>query len=450
MEANEKKNRIRTFLISIVRGKPQSKKNILLNEDKELQKRIFIILVACHIGAFVQSCAYFIQNTAFPYLTKELHVSPQVYGYVISLTAILQLIGGPLCGRLGDIYGGRLTLIISFLALAISYSLLSISTNIPMLFISRISTIAAHALQSTYMIISDVTFEEERANMIGKIGVSHGLGMIVGSGIGGFITDKFGIRPAIVVAIFVVLICAVVAFIMIPRDTKAIRTILDETRSKTTLDCSLKSMHSVSEQKQGTSSFGLKEIIAVAKTKHMIYLLAIKTISGFPFSVLGAMFTLILMDYYMLGPKDNGIVLSYLGVVGMITQGYLVGVLTHYVNDADLILIAIMLMAAGSLFLIISQSIVLFCVVAIPLTIGGSLLHIIITSLITKIVPKDKTGSALGLTMCTHAIIRTFSPTIGGFLFQHIGFYSFGLLGYVINLSLVVYLIFYGRIDFEA
>lgn len=413
-----------------------------------LQKKILVILSACHIGAFVQSFGSSMQHTAFPYLTKRLGVTPQVYGYIISFNAVLQLIGGVFCGRLSDIYGGRFTLIISFMTLGLGYLILSMSTNVTLLFLSRIPTFAAHALQSMYVIISDVTYVEERADMIGKLGASHGLGMIAGSVIGGLITEKFGIRPTFIVAVFFMAVCIFITSTMIPADTKGIRIQLNEScdeRNEKTSEEIEKEEKRKKEEKSKNSFMGIREFIIVAKIRHMMYLLSIKSVAAFPFGVLSAMFTLLLMDYYKLGPRQNGMVLAYLGVVGMVTQGFVVGLLARHAADHTLILLSTLLMAIGFLFLIISETIYIFCFVAIPLTVGGSLIHIIITSLITKIVPKDLNGSALGLTSCTHATIRSIAPSIGGYIFQHIGFSSFGVLGYVINLALSIYLIFLGK-----
>jgi len=410
--------------------------------DRLYRKRV-LILIVCHVVALVQSCGYFIQHTAFPYLTKSLDVTPQMYGYIMSVNAAVQLIGGPVCGRLADIYGARFSLVLSYSALAVSYIIIAISTNIPLLFLSKIPTFFAHALQSKYMVISEVTFQEDRADQLGKLGVSHGLGMVIGSIVGGFVTDIMGQRPAVLVSVVFMVACGLVCFVFIPKDTSTIRKEIEAFDIEQNKECFIE------KDDDKISSIGLKEIMEVAKMPHVIYLLSVKIITGFPFGVLSAMFTLLLMDYYKLTPKENGAVLAYLGAVGMITQGVLVGLLTKHFTDEVLLKMSTIIMGVGFLYLIISQSIFLFCVASIPLTVGGSLIHIIITAIITKVVRNDQTGSALGLTLCMHASYRTIAPTVGGFLLERIGFFSFGVLGYVTNLFVTIYLCFYGRTDFS-
>lgn len=446
-----------TILKSVKELFLKGSKEKISDAEKLYTKRVWILIV-CHLMALVQSSGYFIQHTAFPYLTKSLDVTPQVYGYLVSTAAVAQLIGGPIVGRLADIFGAKFCLILSFTSISVSYVLIAMASNIPMLFLSRIPSVFAHSLQTTYMIISEITFQDDRADQLGKLGVSHGLGMLLGSVIGGFITEMIGIRASFVTAVFFIITCGLFALAFIPSDTKQIQSQLNNPicslvnipLSKETLDNDIKYFDSVNEKKNDKAlNIGISEIIAVVNMPHILYLLALKVITGFPFGVLSAMFTLILLEYYNLNPRENGMVLAYLGVVGMITQGILVGLLTDYYSDEILLKFSTILMASGFLFLIISENIYLFCIASIPLTIGGSLIHVIITAIITKVVPNDKTGSALGITLCMHAIIRTIAPTIGGFLLGRVGFFAFGTQGYVVNLAVTLYLCFFGKEDFD-
>lgn len=62
---------------------------------------------------------------------------------------------------------------------------------------------------------------------------------------------------------------------------------------------------------------------------------------------------------------------------------------------------------------------------------AGALLNTITSSVITKAVPDSATGTSLGLSMATHSLIRTVSPTLGGYLYQWLGYPGFGMLGFV-------------------
>lgn len=48
------------------------------------------------------------------------------------------------------------------------------------------------------------------------------------------------------------------------------------------------------------------------------YIFVIKMVSAMPLGILQAMFSMVAMDYFHLEPKGNGLVLSYVGIMGMV------------------------------------------------------------------------------------------------------------------------------------
>ena len=84
----------------------------------------------------------------------------------------------------------------------------------------------------------------------------------------------------------------------------------------------------------------------------------------------------------------------------------------------------------------------LLVLVSIPMVMSGSLLNTISNSVLTKQVPETATGTSLGLSMATRSLIRTFSPTLGGFMYSWFGYASFGMLGFIMNgpMAIAVYL----------
>jgi len=77
-------------------------------------------------------------------------------------------------------------------------------------------------------------------------------------------------------------------------------------------------------------------------------------------------------------------------------------------------------------------------VILIPMIASGSLLNLVASSSITKCVPDTATGTSLGLSMATHSLIRTMTPTLGGYLYALFGYPSFGLLGFLMNGAMMV------------
>ena len=63
--------------------------------------------------------------------------------------------------------------------------------------------------------------------MIGKLGISHGFGMIFGSFVGGMVTHYVSEEAATFFASGFILVCILLVCVFVPNDTKAIRRKLD-------------------------------------------------------------------------------------------------------------------------------------------------------------------------------------------------------------------------------
>ncbi|XP_004210964.2 solute carrier family 22 member 18 [Hydra vulgaris] len=406
-------------------------------EQAKLKRQIFIILICVNMIAFLGSFSYWMQSGVLPYLTRKIGVNPQVFGYMQSTFALYQLVGSPLFGRFGDVFGCRICLVVSEIASAVAFGSLAFATNVAMLFLSRVPAIFMHNLQGSYMIITDCTLPSERANYLGKLGVSHGIGMIVGSFTGGLITEYFGDGATAIFAACGNLLCAIIVCIFIPDDTKAIRR-------------KLENITSTAPAQSVGASLGLKELLNIFKIKIIRYLLFIKILSAFPFALLYSMFSMAIMDFYKQGPRVNGIILAYLGSLSILIQGILIGLLTSRFLDPTLVKLAVFLNTGAFMFLIVADNIYLLCVTLLPMAIGGTVSHIVITAAITKVVPIEDTGSALGLTLSFHALIRSIAPTFGGFIFTIAGWPFIGVIGYSIHLFLSVFVVLLGKDSFDS
>ena len=92
-----------------------------------------------------------------------------------------------------------------------------------------------------------------------------------------------------------------------------------------------------------------------------------------------------------------------------------------------------------------ANSLFVLALIMIPMVTAGALLNTIASSTITKHVPETATGTSLGLSMATHSTIRVVSPTVGGYMVALFGFPSFGILGFIMNGGLAVYVFLSGR-----
>merc|ERR1711872_1139661 len=154
-----------------------------------MNKRIVLIT---HFNVFMYATCYWIQSGTLPYLTKKLGADPVSFGHLQTVFAIAQLLGGPVYGRLGDLFGERTALIVAFSSSVVTYLLTGVSYSIPILFLSRLPSVFLHVMQGSQMVVTTLSGEKERAAALARLGFSYGVGMVIGPTLGGLVTSNFG------------------------------------------------------------------------------------------------------------------------------------------------------------------------------------------------------------------------------------------------------------------
>ncbi|XP_041053305.1 solute carrier family 22 member 18 isoform X2 [Carcharodon carcharias] len=382
----------------------------------------FVILVT-HINMALYSTCFWIQTGVMPYLSKRLGMDMVMFGYLQTTFAIIQLLGGPLFGRFGDLFGGRAALSLAYLSSGFTYLLMGLSTTVPLLFLSRLPSVFMHGMQAAQMVMTDLSSESERVGALGKLGLSYSVGMIIGSTTGGLLISGFGEPFAAYAAAAGSVLNTVVVMKYIPAHTKPVTSTKEN-----------KPAHS-------RSIFSVKEILRLLSIPGVAGILAIKTITGLPMGVFQSMFSVVAMGHFKLEAEHNGYLMAYIGALQMVMQGLVVGWLTQRIAERTLLFWSILLICLVGLATALMTNIVQFCLVCIPMCLGISVFYLTTNSILTKIVPPTDTGAMLGLNMCVHSLIRSVSPTIGGFLFESYGFSSFGYMQFLINLLVSLYVL---------
>lgn len=120
-------------------------------------------------------------------------------GWLLAVFPILQFFCTPILGQLSDKYGRRKLLILSISGTAVSYLLFAygiLTRNIELLFFSRMLDGASGGnISIAQAVIGDVSGAKDRAKNFGLVGVSIGLGFVLGPFIGGKLSD-----PALFIA----------------------------------------------------------------------------------------------------------------------------------------------------------------------------------------------------------------------------------------------------------
>ncbi|XP_019375268.1 PREDICTED: solute carrier family 22 member 18 isoform X2 [Gavialis gangeticus] len=329
----------------------------------------------------------FMQIGIIPYLAKSLGLDSVDFGYLQTIFGVLQLLGGPVFGRFADRFGARAALTLSSFAGFVLFLLLSVSTSTPLLFLSRIPAIFMHGLPGAQMVVTDLTPPPQRAEALGKLGLCFGVGMIIGSSLGGTLATKFGIYFPSYIALVGSLINTVIVMTCIPAHTKP-----------------------------------KSEGCAMQQSLFLI------------------MFSIISMDFFGLEAAESGYLLAYFGVLQMVIQGLVIGRLTNYYTEHTLLMLGVVVFGGVGLALALMTNVFHYCIISLPMVFAFCTVGVITDSILTKAVPPSDTGAMLGICASVHPLMRTVGPTIGGLLYKQFGVSSFGYLQLAVNLVLFLYL----------
>ncbi|XP_066176976.1 solute carrier family 22 member 18 [Sylvia atricapilla] len=386
-------------------------------------KRQRVIRVAYVIAA-LDLTLLFMQFGVMPYLARSLGVDSVGFGYLQTTFGVLQLVGGYIFGRFADQFGARAALILSCVSGSLFFLLMTLSTSIPILFLSRLPAVFMHGLPGAQKVITDMTSPSQRAGALGKLGFCFGVGIIFGSVLGGVLSTKFGVYFPAYVGLVGSVINTLIAMVCIPSQTKP------------------KSDHHATEQgtSQSGSLFSIREILRLMKFPGVMEVFIIKVFAGLPIGLFMIMFSIISMDFFGLEAVESGYLMSYFGVLQMVVQGLVVGKLSNHCTEMTLLRLSVFVFAGVGLGMALMRTVWHYCIVAVPLVFAFSTLATITDSILTKAVPSSDTGAMLGICASVQPLTRTVGPTIGGVLYKQFGVSSFGYLQLMVNLGLFVYL----------
>ncbi|KAK6187074.1 hypothetical protein SNE40_006322 [Patella caerulea] len=372
------------------------------------------VILVTHFNVFLYATCFWIQQGVLPYLSVKLGVDQVTFGYLQTVFAVVQLAGGPLFGRFGDLYGSRAAMSLAFIACALNYILLGFATSIPLLFISRLPSLFMHCMQGGQMIVTDLGDSHQRADAMGKLGLSYGVGMVVGPLIGGIIIKTFSEESAAFVACAGSLVSLLMVQTLIPAHTKK-----QHIRQNT-------------ETAQASDVFSLKKFMHLILMPGALFLLLVRMGTGLPIGIFQSMFSRVALDAFHLAADQNGYLMSYIGVMSMIVQGVGVGILTKKFSENSILKASTMILVFSYSLLSFVSNVWQLCLVCLPLVIGLTTQNVVITSALTRTVSEADTGAMIGLNMAVNSLVRTVSPTIGGYMFAAYGFPSFGYFGSVV------------------
>jgi DHA1 family tetracycline resistance protein-like MFS transporter len=135
----------------------------------------------------------------------------------------------------------------------------------------------------------------------------------------------------------------------------------------------------------------------------------------------------------------NGFVLTYIGLLVVIVQGWLVGWLAKRVDEYLLILISCVVMAISLFLWAFTPSLILLLVIITPVAFAGGLLNTLLNSTLSKAVYPEEVGGTLGISASLESLTRVIAPTAGGILIGSVGTWAPGVSAGLIMIATSLY-----------
>lgn len=380
-----------------------------------------------------------------PYFAGQYGASQFLIGLLVASYAAAQFIGAPLMGRLSDRFGRRPILILSIAGTALGFLMLGLAEPLGkafssfvldnptpdqltalqngailgVMFIARmLSGLTGGNITVAQAYIADVTDARNRAKGLGLIGAAFGLGFILGPAIGGVLSRWGYAVPAFAAAGLATLnLLGVIA--VLPESLTAERKAelaKQERRALISVTAMLEELN--------------KPLIGPLMTIRLFYALAA--------ALFQTMFTLWAKDRLNLNAQTTSYLLAYVGLLSVIVQGGLIGQLTKRFSESKLIAWGVVVQGVSLLAWAFTPSVPVLLVVLVPLAFSTGVLNTVINSAITRSVPPQEVGGALGTAGAFESLSRVISPSLGGWLLGAIGAWAPGVLGAAIMVGVAV------------
>jgi MFS family permease len=356
---------------------------------------IFLIVVVDILGMTIMF-------PLLPFYAEHLGAGPLGAGLLISVYAVCQLFGGPMLGRLSDHTGRKPLLVVSQIGTLFGLTLLAFANSLWLVFVSRIiDGLTAGNISLAQAYIADVTKPEERTKSFAVIGIAFGVGFLIGPAISGYLA-QFGYQYPIYAAMALSATSIVTTSLMLPGHKPAGNPAVERR---------------LSILGWGTyAAYFRQPGLAPLLWQFFAYMMCFSLfMSGFPLFA-ERRYT---YEGHAFGPREVGYVYAYIGVLGIVLQGGLIGRLAKRFGDSNLVQAGLAISVLGFTALAWAFGIKNLLLVAGVLACSTGVVRPAITSLITQATSRGEQGSVLGLTQSLQSVAQILAPFLAGLLIQH-------------------------------
>jgi MFS transporter, DHA1 family, tetracycline resistance protein len=336
-----------------------------------------------------------------PIYAETFGATPLQATLMVSVFAACQLFSGPLLGHASDRVGRKPILLITQIGTCIGLIVLARATSLWVIYLSRvIDGVTAGNLSIAQAYIADNTPPERRARAFGMIGIAFGLGFFIGPAVTGFLSAEYGLNAPIWAAVGMSALSVLATATLLKRGVRPV--------------VSAASRFDALKWRTYAQYFARPELRA-RLLQFLFFMLSFSAfISGF------ALFAerRYTWDGMPFGPREIGYLFAFIGFLGIILQGGLIGRLVERFGEPRLIFAGFAALFLGHLGLGLSYTITALVAASVVASFGHGVLRPALTSTITSHAGRHEQGAVLGITQSMTSMASIVAPFFAGLLIQ--------------------------------
>ena len=335
-------------------------------------------------------------------------------GLLTSFYAILQFVFAPFWGALSDRRGRRGVLLVTVAGTALGYLVWFVSGSFWLFVVSRVVSGAFSGnLSVATAAVADVTTRQERSRAMGIVGAAFGLGLVTGPVVGALSAQlnllafrpslgRLGVNPFSFPALVSLLLCLANLWWV----NRSFRETLSEATRAAARGAGLRNPI------RAILTLGNPDVRR-ANIVAFVYALA--------FVAMEASITFLAASRFGYSAGQNGVMLGFLGVCSIVTQGFIVRMLLRKADEirvlrGGLLSTGIGLVAIG----MAARQWLMYAGLALVAT-GSGLVNPSTTGLISLYSTQEEQGRVLGIFRSLGSLARAVTPMLAGALFFAFG-----------------------------
>lgn len=349
-------------------------------------------LVIIFITIFIDLIGFGIVIPVLPLYAEQFGASEEVIGVLIAIYSAMQFVFAPILGRLSDRVGRRPVLLVSLIGTSIGFLLMGFADALWLLFVARaIDGITGGNISTAQAYIADVTPPDQRSRGMGLIGAAFGLGFIFGPAIGGAMSLISPAAPFF----FAAALAAVNA---------------------TALYFRLPESLSLEHRSQARERPSIAQLLKEPESRTLIPVMATYFFATVAFGLLTSTYALFANHRFNFDAMHTGYMFAYLGVLGAVIQGGLLGRLVKIFGDKSLAVAGTALLAISMFALPVSATLTMLIITSTGIALGNSLMTPTLNGIASNSVDAANQGRVLGAMSSVASLARIIAPLIGGWL----------------------------------